>query len=58
MGEPIAVGAGLLDKSCPHRLIQRIQQTVLRDFPQVGEQLDVEVAAEHGRHRQRLVGLH
>ena len=57
MGEAVAVGAGLLDKSRPHRLVQGVKQAVLWGITQRGQQLDVEVAAEHGRHRQHLVGL-
>ena len=57
MGEAVAVRAGLLDKSRPHRLVQGVKQAVLGDVPKRGQELDVEVTAEHGRYRQHLVGL-
>ena len=57
MGEPVVVRAGFLDKSCLHRLVHGIEQAVLRSALYGGEQLDVEVAANHSCHRQHLAGL-
>ena len=56
MGEAVAVRAGLLDQSRPHRLVQGVEQAALGGITQRGHQLDVEVSAEHGRHRQHLAG--
>ena len=55
--EPSDAVGGLEDDRCLEGLVERVDQLVLVELHQLGEQLRVERAADHGRDRQDLAQL-